>query len=66
MSYCSSPEILFPLFRLWETKKCMPVVYPEVFQGLEGVPQGLIAIENRETWGKAVVRIREENPSAKL
>ena len=44
----------------------MPVVYPEVFQGLEGVPQGLIAIENRETWGKAVVRIREENPSAKL
>jgi len=60
------PEVWKDIFELWGTKKCNPVVYPEAFQGLESIPKGLIAIENRETWGKAVVRVREENPSAKL
>jgi len=59
------PQVWKDIFELWETNKCTPVVYSEVYRGLEGVSQGLVAIENRETWGKAVVRIRED-PSAKL
>jgi hypothetical protein len=52
--------------RMWETKKAVPIAYSEVFQGLEGIPKGLRAIENRETWGKVIVRLRDEDPSAKL
>lgn len=51
---------------MWETKRAVPIVYSEVFQGLEGIAKGLKAIENRETWGKVSVRVRDEDPSAKL
>jgi NADPH2:quinone reductase len=36
-----------------------PVVYREVFP-LESVAKGLDAIASRQTWGKPVVRIKED------
>ncbi|KAF8334325.1 NAD(P)-binding protein [Cantharellus anzutake] len=60
------PEVWKELFELWKSKRCTPIAYPQVFHGLEGVSQGLVAVENRETWGKAVVKLRDENLSAKL
>ena len=36
-----------------------PVIYPEVYP-LERLAEGLVALENRKTWGKVVVRVRDE------
>jgi len=41
------------------------VVYSEVWP-LERVADGLVALEKRRTWGKAVVRVREDDATAKL
>jgi len=41
-----------------------PVIYKNVYS-LETIPDGLRALENRETWGKAIVRIRDEKPVEK-
>lgn len=41
-----------------------PVIYEKVYS-LETIPDGLRALENRETWGKAIVRIRDEMPVTK-
>lgn len=57
---------MIPSRRLWESKKALPLVYSKIYYGLEGVSAGLKAIEDRETWGKATVRIRDDVPSPKL
>jgi len=36
-----------------------PIVYKEVYS-LEQLVEGLSALEKRQTWGKAVVRVRNE------
>ena len=41
------------------------MVYSEVWP-LERVADGLAALEKRKTWGKAVVRVREDDATAKL
>lgn len=41
-----------------------PVIYKNVYS-LETIPDGLRALENRETFGKAIVRIRDEKPVEK-
>ena len=43
----------------------MPVVYERIFR-LEDLPAGLDALEKRQTYGKAVVCIREDDERAKL
>lgn len=60
-------EVWDALFEMWESGKTTPIVYPNVYKGLEGVAPGLKAIEGRETWGKVAVHLRDEDtPSAKL
>lgn len=49
---------------LIESGKLKAVVYSEVWP-LERVADGLAALEQRKTWGKAVVRVREDT-TAKL
>ena len=49
---------------LFASGKTVPVMYQRIYT-LENLSQGLAAIERRETWGKAIVRIRDE-PNAKL
>lgn len=42
-----------------------PVVYDEEYR-LEQVAEALGALEQRKTWGKAVLTVREENERARL
>ena len=51
---------------MFESKKVVPVVYERTFR-LEDLPLGLDALEKRQTYGKAVVVVREEDQArAKL
>lgn len=40
--------------------KVVPMIYDTVYNGLEDLGRGLVDLENRKVWGKAVVRIRED------
>ena len=53
------------LYRLFESGKVKPSVYPEVWD-LVNISAGLEALEKRKTWGKVVVRIRNDDVDAKL
>ncbi|KAF2265293.1 zeta-crystallin [Lojkania enalia] len=46
--------------KLVESRKIKPVIYKEKFEGLASIPQALIDLKERKTWGRAVVRINEE------
>lgn len=48
--------------RLFESGRAKPIVYTEVLP-LERVAEGLRLLEQRKTWGKVVVRIRDEKVS---
>ncbi|GAA5853673.1 hypothetical protein JCM8547_007408 [Rhodosporidiobolus lusitaniae] len=54
------PEVWNALLDLFATKKVRGIVYDKVFGGLEAVPEGLKALGARETWGKAVVKVKKE------
>lgn len=59
-------SISHPSPSMLEPGKVTPVIYPEVYP-LERLTEGLVALENRKTWGKVVVRIKDEPaPTAKL
>lgn len=49
---------------LFASGKTLPVIYDQVYT-LEKLSEGLGAIERRETWGKAVVRVKEEETGEK-
>ena len=53
------------MFKLIEEGKLKPVVYSERFK-LEDLSVGLAALENRKTWGKVIVRVRENDERTKL
>ncbi|KZT26753.1 alcohol dehydrogenase [Neolentinus lepideus HHB14362 ss-1] len=59
------PKVWKDLIALLSSGRVKPVVYSEVFP-FERLPDGLVAIEKRQTWGKAVVRIRDESVMARL
>lgn len=52
------------LLSLLASGRVTPVLYDK-FYTLENLVDGLAALENRQTWGKAVVRVREEYTNAK-
>ncbi|KAI0768415.1 alcohol dehydrogenase [Irpex lacteus] len=54
------PVVWKDLLELFASGKVKPVVYSEVWP-LERAADGLAALEKRQTWGKAVVRIKEED-----
>lgn len=43
-----------------------PVVYKESYNGLEAVSKALEDVKARKTWGRAVVRICEDEDRPKL
>ena len=52
--------------RLLQSGRVTPVVYSEVYP-LEHLAEGLVGLETRKTWGKVVVRVKDEpGPAAKL
>jgi len=55
------PEVWAALLQLVREGRLRPVVFEQIYQGLESLPKGLKALANRETWGKAVLRIRSED-----
>lgn len=49
---------------LFASGRAKPVVYSETYP-LERVADGLLAIEQRKTWGKVIVRVREPSSTVK-
>ncbi|KXN90586.1 Quinone oxidoreductase-like protein 2 [Leucoagaricus sp. SymC.cos] len=58
------PPVWKDILNLFASGKTQPVTYDQIFT-LEQLAEGLGAIERRETWGKAVVRIKDEKTSAR-
>jgi NADPH:quinone reductase-like Zn-dependent oxidoreductase len=58
-------EVWDGFMRLVEEGKVKPVVYREVYRGLEGVGRALEDMKMRKTWGRAVLRIGEDVEDAK-
>ncbi|KAG2150582.1 hypothetical protein DEU56DRAFT_869378 [Suillus clintonianus] len=48
------------LLRLFASGRMKPILYDKIFS-LDEVVVGLDALEKRRTWGKAIVRIKDEN-----
>ncbi|KAF8584843.1 alcohol dehydrogenase [Ramaria rubella] len=59
------PVVWNALFELFESKKLVPVVYERTFR-LDQLPEALDALEKRETYGKVVIRVKDEASRAKL
>ncbi|TFK44713.1 hypothetical protein BDQ12DRAFT_673439 [Crucibulum laeve] len=53
------PQVWKAILDMFSSGRAKPVVYSEVYS-LEKLVDGLAALERRETWGKAIVRIKEE------
>ncbi|PFH51492.1 hypothetical protein AMATHDRAFT_142267 [Amanita thiersii Skay4041] len=53
------------LLELLASGKIHPVVYGKVYP-LEDISEGLAAIERRETWGKAVIKVQEDLAKARM
>ncbi|GAA5860782.1 hypothetical protein JCM1840_001963 [Sporobolomyces johnsonii] len=60
------PAVWGALLELFKQKRVKGIVFDKVFKGLESVPEGLRALGARETWGKAVVRVKMEEAKSKL
>lgn len=54
------------LLDLLSQKRLSPVVYDKQYNGLEEIAGGLDDLEKRRTWGKAVVKLRDDAATAKL
>ncbi|KDR75883.1 hypothetical protein GALMADRAFT_248626 [Galerina marginata CBS 339.88] len=54
------PVVWREIFALLSSGQAKPVIYTEVFK-LEHLVDGLTALEKRETWGKVIVKIKEED-----
>jgi len=60
------PSVYKAILNMLQPGKVTPVAYHEVYP-LERLAEGLVALENRKTWGKVVVRVKDEPvPAAKL
>lgn len=46
--------------RLVEEGKILPVIYDQVYDGLESVPKALQDAKEHRAWGRAVLRIDEK------
>lgn len=49
---------------MFASAQVKPVIFAEIYK-LERLVDGLGALENRKTWGKAIVRVREEKSRRK-
>ncbi|KAI3618917.1 alcohol zinc-containing [Moniliophthora roreri] len=48
------------ILQLFKSKRVKPIVYSKVYS-FDRLHDALSALENRETWGKAIVRMREDD-----
>ncbi|WVF71614.1 hypothetical protein IAT40_006422 [Kwoniella sp. CBS 6097] len=54
-------RVFLAVLDLLQEGKVKQILYPKRYIGLEKVSEGLGDIENRKTWGKAVVKIRSDD-----
>lgn len=59
------PVVWNDLLNLFKSGKAKPVIYERSYT-LDNLADGLRDIEKRKTWGKAIIRIKEEIPKSKL
>ena len=60
-------EVVQKVLDLVQSGKVDSILYDTLYDGLDNVKQGLLDLEGRKTWGKAVVRVRKEDEArAKL
>lgn len=59
------PTVWRAVLDLLASGRVNPVNYTEVYT-LETIRDGLAALENRKTWGKAIVKVKDETEKAKL
>ncbi|KAF9029022.1 NAD(P)-binding protein [Hymenopellis radicata] len=59
------PQVWKAVLELFASGRAKPVTYTEVYT-LDTIKDGLAALENRKTWGKAVVQVRKEIVRGKL
>lgn len=57
--FSSHTLIPFSHNSLLSSGRLTPVVYPEIYS-LEKLTDGLAALESRKTWGKAIIRVKDE------
>lgn len=48
------------LLEMFAEKKVQPTIYNKQYKGLESLAEALQDLSQRKTWGKAVVRVRDE------
>ncbi|KAH9858599.1 alcohol dehydrogenase [Lenzites betulinus] len=58
-------EVWQALLELFSSGRAKPIVYPQTFS-LERLADGLVALEQRKTWGKVIVHVRESDVKPKL
>ncbi|KII92456.1 hypothetical protein PLICRDRAFT_50833 [Plicaturopsis crispa FD-325 SS-3] len=58
------PSVWTPLLELFASGKVKPVVYSEVYP-LERLVDALDALEKRQTWGKTIIRVRDEDTAVR-
>jgi NADPH2:quinone reductase len=56
------PVVWKAILSMFASGQVKPVVYTDVYK-LEQLVDGLAALEKRETWGKAIARVKEETTS---
>ncbi|KAG9006365.1 hypothetical protein FRB94_000829 [Tulasnella sp. JGI-2019a] len=59
------PKVWSELLKLYRDGKVKPIIYSEVYEP-DALAKGLKDIAERKTWGKAVMRIQDPEPTAKL
>lgn len=60
--HVSWPQLITRHSSLLSSGRVKPVCYAEKYS-LENIADGLRAIEERRTWGKAIVRVQEDRDS---
>lgn len=58
-------QVIDEVMHMIASGRLVPQVYDPVYEGLDSVTAGLRDLEDRKTWGKAVVRVRHDD-KAKL
>ena len=61
-------QVVTEVLELLSSGKVVPALYDPIYDGLDEVAKGLDDLDNRRTWGRAVVRVRKDDskPQARL
>lgn len=61
-------QVVTEVLGLLGSGKVVPALYDPIYDGLDEVAKGLDDLDNRRTWGRAVVRVRKDDskPQARL